>query len=195
MNLGDEIGDRNHFQSPYSVGEIDLHLLAKRPRPSKNGDDEVSIAGPSMELEPTSALGYRYLEHPADIQVHAWGPNLTSAIEQAVVATYGYMTELESVEEQFSMVYSVEANDLQGLVHAILAEALCGFQSEPFFVGRRVVVDNLDLESWKASFEVFGECFDLDKHNQLSDVKAITYSNMHIVEDANRCDIFVILDI
>ncbi|VDL69132.1 unnamed protein product [Nippostrongylus brasiliensis] len=105
------------------------------------------------------------------------------------------MTDLELVEEQFSMFYTASANDLEGLVHAVMEEALCGFQSEPFFVGKRVVVEKLDVNKWTAEFQVFGECFDLAKHTQLTDVKAITYSNMQIHHNGNRCDIYVILDI
>lgn len=182
-----------------SLGDTDLHLLAKRPRPSKDLiEDEVVDANLSRHFlngSSSNSFGYCYLDHPADVQVHAWGPDLPSAIAQAVKATYGYMTDLECVEEQFSMFYSAKANDLEGLLHAIMEEALCGFQSEPFFVGRRVVVRSLDLKTCSAEFEVFGECFNMQKHTQLTDVKAITYSNMQIHENADRCDIFVILDI
>ncbi|VDM72925.1 unnamed protein product [Strongylus vulgaris] len=93
------------------------------------------------------------------------------------------------------MYYTAKANDLHGLLHAIMEEALCGFQSEPFFVGRQVVIDKLDLKDFSAEFQVAGECFDLQKHPQLTDVKAITYSNMQVHQNADRCDIYVILDI
>ncbi|KAJ1349464.1 hypothetical protein KIN20_005038 [Parelaphostrongylus tenuis] len=194
---GTEISeDQNSPHSP--LGDTDLHLLAKRPRPSDSIDGDVidaDLSGLLLSGSSSNSAGYCYLDHPADVQVHAWGPNLTSAIAQAVTATYGYMTDLECVEEQFSMFYSAKANDLAGLLHAIMEEALCGFQSEPFFVGRRVVVRSLDRKACSAEFEVFGECFDMQKHTQLTDVKAITYSNMQIHENVDRCDIYVILDI
>ena len=40
-----------------------------------------------------------------------------------------------------------------------------------------------------------GESFDLKKHPQGTEVKAITYSNMQIHEELPTHDIFVILDI
>ncbi|KAK6047926.1 hypothetical protein COOONC_14569 [Cooperia oncophora] len=189
--------EANGYSSSQSSSPI-LHPL-KRARPSDyNGEDmEVDdyITINMMEGTSDGLSGYQYLEHPADVQVHSWGPDLASALAQAVTATYGYMTDLELVEEQFSMFYTAKANDMQGLVCAIMEEALCGFQSEPFFVGRRVIVEKLDLETWSAEFQVFGECFDLEKHTQLTDVKAITYSNMQIHQKDDRCDIYVILDI
>uniref|UniRef100_W6NE40 Protein archease-like n=1 Tax=Haemonchus contortus TaxID=6289 RepID=W6NE40_HAECO len=176
-----------------------FHPLKKRARKSHDDDEDMGIEeAPTINMmEGTSdgVSGYRYLEHPADVQVHSWGPDLATALAQAVTATYGYMTDLEYVEEQFSMFYTAKANDLQGLVIAVMEEALCGFQSEPFFIGRRVIIEKLDLESWSAEFQVFGECFDLAKHTQLTDVKAITYSNLQIHQKDDQCDIYVILDI
>ncbi|VDO26968.1 unnamed protein product [Haemonchus placei] len=134
-----------------------FHPLKKRARKSENDyEDMVIEEGATINMmEGTSdgVSGYRYLEHPADVQVHSWGPDLASALAQAVTATYGYMTDLEYVEEQFSMFYTAKANDLQGLVIAVMEEALCGFQSEPFFIGRRVVIEKLDLETWSAEFQ------------------------------------------
>lgn len=40
-----------------------------------------------------------------------------------------------------------------------------------------------------------GEVFDLNKHPQGTEVKAITYSNMQVHADAPTHDVYVILDI
>ena len=41
----------------------------------------------------------------------------------------------------------------------------------------------------------FGEVFDLSKHTQGTEIKAITYSNMQIHHDKPRKDVYVIVDI
>jgi SHS2 domain-containing protein len=41
----------------------------------------------------------------------------------------------------------------------------------------------------------FGESYDLSKHPQGTEIKAITYSNMQIFEDKVKTELFVIVDI
>ena len=34
--------------------------------------------------------GYEYLDHPADIQIHAWGATLRESFERTVIAMFGW---------------------------------------------------------------------------------------------------------
>jgi SHS2 domain-containing protein len=52
-----------------------------------------------------------------------------------------------------------------------------------------------DQSSWKIRAELYGEEFDLEKHPQGTEVKAITYSNMQVHEDGEKKEVFVIIDI
>ncbi|RYG52033.1 archease [archaeon] len=43
---------------------------------------------------------YEYLDHTADVQLHAWGATLEDALARCALAMFGYMTEPDSVEVQ-----------------------------------------------------------------------------------------------
>jgi SHS2 domain-containing protein len=51
------------------------------------------------------------------------------------------------------------------------------------------------MEEFRIKCSCFGEPFDLKKHPQGTEVKAITYSAMQIVQNPEKFEIFVIIDI
>uniref|UniRef100_A0A8D8PYS1 Protein archease-like n=1 Tax=Cacopsylla melanoneura TaxID=428564 RepID=A0A8D8PYS1_9HEMI len=136
---------------------------------------------------------YEYLDHTADVQIHAWGDSLQEAFEQCANAMYGYMTEIEYVEMKESQDLEAEGDDLLGLLFHFLDECLFLFSAEPFFIARKVQILEFDKENFKIKARGFGETFELGKHPQGTEVKAITYSNMQVHEDKN--EVFVIIDI
>lgn len=140
-------------------------------------------------------MKYEYLDHTADVQIHSWGDDLKEAFEQAAMGMYGYMTEIEYVE--ISEVGTIEANgdDMLGLLFHFLDELLFLFSAEPFLIARKVEITEFDRENFIIKARVLGEAFDLAKHPQGTEVKAITYSNMQVHDNENQHEIFVIIDI
>ncbi len=152
---------------------------------------------------------YEYLDHTADVQLHSWGTDLPSALEQAAVAMFGYMTSLPSISidartsDEVASHVVARGHDLHSMVFAFLDEWLFVFH-DTGFVAREVEVVHFDREGWQITSRGRGELLDLDKHPQGTEVKAITYSNMQIQEKEGgnadkdgeeRCDVWVIVDI
>jgi len=141
---------------------------------------------------------HEYLDHTADVQVHAWGEDLREALEQAVVAMFGYITELPTVEMTSMLEVTAEAEDLEGLLFHLLDEFLYSFSAEPNFVARKVTIVQFDRAPvYRVRARGFGEAFRLGKHPQGTEVKAITYGSMQIIDDTetDKHELFVILDI
>jgi len=141
-------------------------------------------------------IKYEYLDSTSDVQLHAWGENLQEAFEQCAIAMFGYMTEIDSVEALEEQEIVAEGDDLLGLLYHFLDEFLFLFSAEPFFIPRKVKITEFDLENFKITAVGYGETFEIGKHPQGTEVKAITYSNMQVYNGENgKYEVFVIIDI
>ena len=149
--------------------------------------------GPDDPSRP--ARGYEYCDHTADIQIHAWGPKLSGAFEECVVGMFGYMTDISTVEAKDTFCLEAEGHDLESLLFHFLDEWLYAFCVEPFFIPNEVNIIDFDEVNFKIKCEGYGESFDLSKHPQGTEVKAITYSAMQIVGHSLGQDVYVIVDI
>ena len=165
---------------------------------------------------------WEYLDHTADVQLHASGPTLEVAMGALGQSLFGYMTDLERVEpdDARAQSFEVRGHDLPSLLFAFLDELLFRFAVDGV-VCCEVRVDGLARggsgasaaaapphqaeaeprgddaveEGCVARVRTRGEAFDLAKHPQGTEVKAITYSNMQIHERPDQTDLYVIVDI
>jgi hypothetical protein len=64
----------------------------------------------------TNASGWEYLDHPADVQIHAWGASIPEAFELAAVGMFSYMTPLSGVDESPDPVEDLECEGMSVLV-------------------------------------------------------------------------------
>ncbi|CAG9863401.1 unnamed protein product [Phyllotreta striolata] len=142
---------------------------------------------------------YEYLDHTADVQLHSWGDSLKEAFEQCGIAMFGYMTELPSVEIKQSSEIEATGHDLESLLFHFLDELLFLFSAEPFLICSKVTITQFVCEGdeFKITCKCYGEEFTLGKHPQGTEVKAITYSAMQIINEPsqNKFEVYVIIDI
>ncbi|CAK9807221.1 Protein archease-like [Anthophora plagiata] len=140
---------------------------------------------------------YEYLDHTADVQLHAWGDTMQEAFEQCAMAMFGYMTDLERVQMTEVQQIEAEGHDKESLLFHFLDELLFMFSAEPFLIAKKVKITKFDLENFKITAIALGEEFTIGKHTQNAEVKAITYSAMQIIDppEVERPEVFVIIDI
>ncbi|KAL3889669.1 hypothetical protein ACJMK2_002000 [Sinanodonta woodiana] len=124
------------------------------------------------------------------------GDNLTEAFEQVAMAMFGYMTtDYDTVEMTDEMEVEAEGEDMMSLLFHFLDEWLFVFSADPFFIPRKVEITEFDSVNFKIKSKGYGETFDIQKHPQGTEVKAITYSNMQIYDNDEMHEVFVIIDI
>ena len=167
--------------------------------PAAAASPEAPVASSSLPVAPDWAsadatVKHEYLDHTADVQIHSWGATLEEAFEQQVVGVMGLITELATVQVPSSREVVAEGHDLHSLLYNFLDEWLFQFNAE-YFVCRRVKVTSFDRERWRIVSTGCGEAFELGRHPQGIEVKAITYSAMRVTEDDGRVDVLVIVDI
>lgn len=149
-------------------------------------------SGDDAEEKPVK---YEYLDHTADVQLHAWGDDLKEAFEQVATAMFGYMTELSTVDIARTIEVTAEGDDMIGLLFHFLDEFLFLMCDDPYFIVKEVEILEFDKDNFKIRAVGRGEEFDLNKHPQGTEVKAITYSNMQVHDNDDKHEVYVIIDI
>jgi len=140
---------------------------------------------------------YEHLDHTADIQFHAWGSDFEKALEALGCCLFDYVTEITSIEEtdEGNRTYEIEGADIEKFIFRFLDELLYGFTGDDIACRTVSVKVHCRSPTFKATVTTTGETFDLTKHPQGTEVKAVTYSAMQVHETADRCDLYVIVDI
>lgn len=154
------------------------------------------IALPAYRSERVGTHSFEYLDHTADIQIHAWGPTLEEAFEGAALGMFNYMTPLEGIEGAEERAFEAEGHDLDTLLYAFLDELLFCFLTDGF-VCSRIKIEELDRASHRLRARGWGGVFDRAVHECGTEIKAITYSAMQILDRTppQDCEVFVIVDI
>eukprot|EP00931_Biecheleriopsis_adriatica_P064140 TRINITY_DN38977_c0_g1_i1.p1 TRINITY_DN38977_c0_g1~~TRINITY_DN38977_c0_g1_i1.p1 ORF type:complete len:446 (+),score=101.92 TRINITY_DN38977_c0_g1_i1:51-1340(+) len=140
--------------------------------------------------EPTAALvipdhvkvlqQFQYHDHTADIIVHAWGKTRAEAFSQVVVGMFNYMTPLENVELVRAVDVEAQGHDLLDLLYHLLDEFLYVFGTE-MHISKCVEILSFDEDNFRIKARGYGEKMDLKKHEQGTEIKAITMHMMKIL--------------
>ncbi|EFJ53137.1 hypothetical protein VOLCADRAFT_102758 [Volvox carteri f. nagariensis] len=165
--------------------------------PGEAGNEAADGGGGNLPPYRSAAVGtykFEYLDHTADVQLHAWGNNLTEAFENCALAMFNYMSPLEHVRPRETRSYRAEGHDLPSLLFSFLDELLFVFATE-LFLAVEVHIQSFDRTSFVIEAEGVGEAFNRDIHEVGTEIKAITYSAMSIKERENDAELFVIVDI
>ena len=131
------------------------------------------------------AVSYEYLEHTADTIVHAKGSDLKEAFKQAALGYYNVLSDTATVEPKITKEITFESEDYKSLLFDWIDNLIYYFGTELFIACEIQITKMEKLESNMITLSavLHGEIFDLKKHPQESEVKAMTYSFMKIGEN------------
>jgi protein archease len=130
-------------------------------------------------------VGYRILEHTADVGIEATAPDIPSLFSEAVRATAAVVLDAEPPPAFDRVAVSAEADDVAALLAEVLQEALWRFESQ----GWLPVDAELEVSGTTAA-GTFGVVNDIDAGGP--GIKAVTYHQLAVERTADgwRAQVF-----
>lgn len=187
-----------------NIGDMKVESLPKRNRrqPKASSDEKkkvqtsiIPMKEDALTLCPEDIKNYEYLDHTADIIFHGWAPTIHQVFAQIGVAFFSYMTQLDTIEITHEVVLETKGHDILDLMYHFLDEFLYLFATE-YFVGRRMICE-VNEEELTIRTRAFGSKFELGKHPQGTEIKAITMHQMKVQkrEEEQDWEAYVLVDI
>ncbi len=138
---------------------------------------------------------FEFLEHTADVYVAAYGADLEEAFENAALATFHAMTEVDQVQAADEDVIEVRGQDEHALLYNWLEELLVKFEIT-YNIYSRFKISSIEKtpDSLRLKAKIWGEPFDPEKHPQKVGIKAVTYHLMEIIKRPKGVTVRFILD-
>ena len=122
---------------------------------------------------------YEYFDVTADIGFKAYGKTLNEAFENAGIAMFNIITDTSDVCPKTEISFELTSEDNVSLLYDYLEELLFHHEIDfMLFSEFHVEIDeNLHL---KATMK--GEKIDWDKHERKTEIKAITFHRMDVIQ-------------
>lgn len=144
----------------------------------------------------TTGKKFEFLEHTADAYVAAYGRDLAEAFENAALATFDVMTEVEKVEPREEDYVEVEAEDEYALLYSWLEALIVKFDiTERLYSRFQIQTIDETSKGFRLKAKIWGEKFSPERHPRKVGVKAITYHRMEILKKPASVTVRFILDI
>ncbi|WP_405268964.1 archease [Methanobrevibacter sp.] len=134
---------------------------------------------------------FEYFEVTADIGFRAYGKNLNEAFENAGLAIFNIISDTEDIDSKNEISFEITSEDNVSLLYDYLEELLFYHEVEFMLFGEfHVEIDeNLHLKA-----TIKGETIDWDKHERKTEIKAITFHEMH-VKKSDHVELQAIVDL
>ena len=143
-------------------------------------------------------MKYEFFDVTADIGFWAYGKTLEESFENAALAMFDVITNLEKVAKKESRNIDVESEDIVSLLYDFLEELLIFHELDLImFSNFEIMIKkeiNNEKEIYKLNAIAYGETINWKIHEKRSEVKAITFHMMEVLCD-EICKVRVILDL
>jgi SHS2 domain-containing protein len=134
---------------------------------------------------------FQFIDHTADAGILVKAPTLEGMFETAALGFSELITRVDSLNCLIRRQFRLQEDDMETLLVSWLQELLFLLDTEDLLFGRfRVKLKDLALEA-----TAWGEVFDPEIHTMKTEIKAVTYHQLEVVEDDQGWKTQVIFDI
>lgn len=129
-------------------------------------------------------MSFEFKDHTADTIVLAKGKDLQEAFEQAALGTYETMTDISLISPRLQKEVIIDSEDMKSLLFDWIDQLIFLFDTE-YLIANKITIQQFTTGPEKFHLKAIleGEEFEIGRHTQKSEVKAMTYSFMEIGED------------
>ena len=135
---------------------------------------------------------YILIDHTADIGIDVFGDSLQELFSHAAFALFDIITDLSRVEGKYEYKISVSGIDKEQLLVNWLSELLYLHDVKNLLFNNFYVAD---ITVNQLNAVVRGEAFIENKHVIKTEMKAVTYHNLSIIQEDHRWKARVIFDL
>jgi len=144
--------------------------------------------------EVDSSRGFRALDHTADRAIEAWAPDLGALFCQAALGMFSESASCAAIQPEQEWRIQVEADSLEGLIHAWLAELLWVSERDEAAVCR-VEVDEVQRGPYRARGRAWGGRPPADRQHTGAPPKAVTYHDLRVWEEEGSWRAHIVFDV
>lgn len=128
----------------------------------------------------------------SDVMFKAYGKNIEELLENAALAVFNVVCDIEKVEAKKSIEIIVEGDNEEELMYNWLSELLTRHEIENMFFSKfDVKIEKKN--GFRAIAKVYGESIKIE--NILTVVKAVTYHEFSVKKEKDKWIATVVLDI
>ena len=139
-------------------------------------------------------MGFKFLDHTADVKILVEERTLSKAFSTSALALKEVMAEQILVAPKIKKRIVVEGKDKESLLYKFLEQIIYLSDAKNYILSKAPIVKIEKKEdSFSLTADIIGDS--ADKYIFTNDVKAITYNDMIISEEKDKTTIQFVLDV
>lgn len=135
------------------------------------------------------------MEHMTDAVIEAYGDTMEEAFEQAAKGLNDTMIDLKNVKPGRELKISAEGHDPESLLFDWLDKVMLVLLADGIVMSEFSVNIDKKRDGYALAGAAKGEKLDLKKHIYKVEIKAVTYHEMSIRQEAGKTTVHFLLDL